>query len=252
MSIPSVKRAIISLAAQKFTSAAHPPLTHLDVGAGRGGLIAELRKHFSFNSQACDFHTERFEPDVPITQVNFDQSPLPYPDNSFDFVTSAEVVEHLENYHHLIREVYRVLKPNGLFIVTTPNVLNMKSRVRILLTGFPALFDPLPIKGSELYSSGHHITPIPYFYLAHALADADFINLRYVGDKAQKTSLLWLALLWPFLGIGWALFWLIKTRKGTITKGNRQITLDCASWKTLTSRTVIVAAEKSSSGQGDA
>jgi len=43
------------------------------------------------------------------------------PDNSFDFVISFQVIEHIQNDKKFVEEIYRVLKNNGKFILTTPN-----------------------------------------------------------------------------------------------------------------------------------
>lgn len=43
------------------------------------------------------------------------------PDNSFDFVISFQVIEHIKNDKKFVEEIFRVLKNNGKFIVTTPN-----------------------------------------------------------------------------------------------------------------------------------
>lgn len=42
--------------------------------------------------------------------------------HSADVVTSFETVEHLQNDQQFIREVRRLLKPNGIFIISTPNI----------------------------------------------------------------------------------------------------------------------------------
>jgi len=42
-------------------------------------------------------------------------------DNSFDCVVAVEVLEHVEEDLNFITEVRRVLKPNGVFLMTTPN-----------------------------------------------------------------------------------------------------------------------------------
>lgn len=42
-------------------------------------------------------------------------------DNHFDFVVCFQVLEHIKNDDFFIREIYRVLKPNGKLILTTPN-----------------------------------------------------------------------------------------------------------------------------------
>jgi SAM-dependent methyltransferase len=46
--------------------------------------------------------------------------PLDFPSNSFDFVISFQVIEHIRDDFSLLDEVRRVLKPGGRFIVTTP------------------------------------------------------------------------------------------------------------------------------------
>ncbi len=45
---------------------------------------------------------------------------LEFPDGSFAGVSMLAVIEHLENPAGVIREVHRVLKPGGRFIITTP------------------------------------------------------------------------------------------------------------------------------------
>lgn len=47
--------------------------------------------------------------------------PLPFGDDAFDFVISFQVIEHIPRDREFVREVRRVLRPGGRFIVTTPN-----------------------------------------------------------------------------------------------------------------------------------
>ncbi len=46
---------------------------------------------------------------------------IPFPSNTFDIVFSFHVIEHVRNDLNFISESYRVLKNNGIFILTTPN-----------------------------------------------------------------------------------------------------------------------------------
>lgn len=46
---------------------------------------------------------------------------LPFPDNSFDMITSFQVIEHLADYETYFSEIKRVLKLEGLLLITTPN-----------------------------------------------------------------------------------------------------------------------------------
>ena len=62
--------------------------------------------------------------------------PLPFRSSSFDGVNLTEVIEHIEHQAQLIREIARVLKEGGVVVISTPNVLNVLSRLRFLFTGF--------------------------------------------------------------------------------------------------------------------
>jgi ubiquinone/menaquinone biosynthesis C-methylase UbiE len=46
---------------------------------------------------------------------------LPFPDKTFDVVTSFETIEHLHERQEFLREIKRVLKINGLLVLSTPN-----------------------------------------------------------------------------------------------------------------------------------
>jgi len=45
---------------------------------------------------------------------------LPFQDQSFDQVICSEVLEHIVDYHSVLKEIKRVLKPGGLFAVSVP------------------------------------------------------------------------------------------------------------------------------------
>jgi SAM-dependent methyltransferase len=248
LSTQKIYRAVIRAAESRLSDTQPSPITHLDVGAGRGELIREIAKRLQCTSQACDYHVERFEiKDVPIATVNLNSLPLPYSDGQFTLVTCSEVIEHLENYRHLLREACRILNPGGVFVVTTPNVLNMYSRVRYLVSGFANLFGPLPLRNDKLYSTGGHITPITYFYLAHGLADAGFVDIELSVDKTQKTSVFWLTCLFPFVLLGWWWFMNRERRKfKTVTAENEQHVANHLSWAVLVGRTIVVSAVRPS------
>lgn len=55
------------------------------------------------------------------TPVAGDVLALPFKNDVFDFVIATEVIEHTVNPKEAIRAMNRVLKPGGLFILTTPN-----------------------------------------------------------------------------------------------------------------------------------
>lgn len=57
-------------------------------------------------------------------KINFINAAFPYkiPKNQYDLVIFSEVIEHLEDDSKALRDIRRVLKPNGLLAITTPSV----------------------------------------------------------------------------------------------------------------------------------
>lgn len=219
----------------------------LDIGAGSGDLLKLLRQTWpNLQAEACDYHIERFAlPGVHIAQLDLNTHPLPYADGSFDLVTCSEVLEHVENFRAVLREIHRVLKPGGLMVITTPNVLNMKSRLRNLVYGFANLFGPLPVKNQDRFNTSGHITPIPYFYLAHAMLDADFTALELDADKLQGSSRVIGWLFAPLVWVGWLhALHRDRHRYQAIGKENEPYVLAHNSRIVRLSRSLVVSAKK--------
>jgi len=59
----------------------------------------------------------------PESLITADGCRLPFPDATFDAITSFETLEHLETRTEFLAELRRVLKPQGLCIISTPNAI---------------------------------------------------------------------------------------------------------------------------------
>ena len=72
---------------------------------------------------------------------NLDSDPFPFPDASFDVVLCMEILEHLLlDPYHLFLEARRVLRPGGVFLVTTPNIVSAEALQKVLDLHSPYLF----------------------------------------------------------------------------------------------------------------
>jgi len=70
---------------------------------------------------------------VHIEQVDVERQKFPFPENSFDVVTCFEVLEHLKySPIPMMKEIKRVLKPQGCLVLTTPNINSARSVIRML------------------------------------------------------------------------------------------------------------------------
>ncbi len=94
----------------------------LEIGTGAGYGIEVVAPH-ARRFVTLDKHSPAPEllerPDVEFRQAVV--PPLPFPDESFDCVISFQVIEHIRDDRLFVREIHRVLRPGGRFIVTTPN-----------------------------------------------------------------------------------------------------------------------------------
>lgn len=81
-----------------------------------------------FGTRRSQFRkAEQSKQDVYFLAGNLLQ--LPFDDSSVDVLVSSEVVEHLPDPQPAIKEMWRVLKPGGYVLVTTPNPNNMITRL---------------------------------------------------------------------------------------------------------------------------
>jgi SAM-dependent methyltransferase len=96
--------------------------TVLDVGAGAG--IYDYTRFRGRVAQLCGI-----DPDPRVLDnIHLDEARLgaadaiPYPDGTFDLAFAWNVVEHLATPEDVFREVARVMKPGGVFVIKTPNI----------------------------------------------------------------------------------------------------------------------------------
>jgi SAM-dependent methyltransferase len=94
----------------------------LEIGTGTGygiDIIAPNVEHFVTMDKT---HSEELGA-IPAN-VEFKEGvvpPIPFADESFDYVVSFQVIEHIDDDKEFVREIHRVLRKGGKFIVTTPN-----------------------------------------------------------------------------------------------------------------------------------
>jgi len=101
----------------------------LDVGCGDGVLLYKIRRR---GGKVIGLDTEREGLRLAEAQLEAKGVPsndliegscfdIPLDDESVDYVTAIELIEHLEHVNRFLKEARRVLRPGGHFVCTTPN-----------------------------------------------------------------------------------------------------------------------------------
>lgn len=102
--------------------------TVLDAGCGDGYAVARIaeRAHRVVGIDVAVATVEAARARYPLPNVSFQVVPgleLPFPDGAFGGVTSFQVIEHVTDAEKYVAGIARVLQPDGVFVVTTPNRL---------------------------------------------------------------------------------------------------------------------------------
>lgn len=94
----------------------------LDVGCGRSAVFLRTIGPRIEQGIGVDFKVKEMQiENVQTIQLKLADQ-LPFADNSFDVVTMLAVLEHIEQEKPILREIYRVLKPDGKLVLTVPSV----------------------------------------------------------------------------------------------------------------------------------
>ena len=209
----------------------------LDIPAGNGLVSSELKKLGAIMVSA-DIN-EEFSHYIQADM----EKPLPFEDESFDSVICLEGIEHILHPESLFAELARVLRKEGLLIISTPNVQSFYSRYQLLCTGYLFQFDPfdkIPL-GSGMAGDKGHISPVFYTQLRYY---SDLHNLKTLKPSGGRLKrLVALPFFLPFILIGY--FWSAMDWKKTSGNESKfEIIKHLFSIKLLFSRSLIFKAVK--------
>jgi len=178
----------------------------LDIGCGDGTITQEFKKlgfqTFGFDTAPDPLASAR-EKGIEVAEGNW-ESGLPYENESFDVIFAGEAIEHVFDVTKFLSEISRVLKSNGILVVTTPNLASLEDR-------FKFLFGKNPTHATPIHEYlQYHIRPFTKDSLKKSMQRCGFrvqsvtsnvVNLNIFGEPHifSKT----LAKMFP--GIGWNL-----------------------------------------------
>lgn len=167
-----------------------------DIGCGTGVLLRKLYLELK-SSKFFGLDLTNFIKPIPdwLTFQKCDlNAHFGNSNHKFDLVISSEVIEHLENPRHFIRELAALTNPNGYIILSTPNPESYRSILSFLLRSYHIAFGP------RNYPA--HITALTLYDIQNIISENNSLKLVshcfIKNGIIPKTKFHWHSL-FPFL-----------------------------------------------------
>lgn len=168
----------------------------LDIGCGTGNLLSQVKKIKTdivlYGADYTDF-SNLASKGIIFKQVDCNENFSELFD-TFDLITTSEVIEHLENGRHFLRQLEKMLTPKGRIIITTPNPESLTSIISFIVKGYHSAFGP------KEYPA--HINSYTFYELSNIIKETQSLkisNIEYIQNgRIPGTSLKWIQI-FPFL-----------------------------------------------------
>jgi SAM-dependent methyltransferase len=122
----------------------------LDIGCGKAQFLFDITEALKAKHQAKISRVavvdlvraegsllDQISPKPEFYQQSVDGQKLPFTDASFDFVSCNHVLEHIFETEKFLRDIRRVVKPDGLAVISVPNCAAWMNRIAFLFGGTP-------------------------------------------------------------------------------------------------------------------
>lgn len=175
----------------------------LDAGCASGAFLQELSQGGYKELYGADYEAYfnwKNSAVKNLVTADFNYQNIGYPDNFFDLITAWCVIPHLENPHHFTRDAFRLLKKEGVFILSMPHITAPSNRRFFRKTGefvhYSEKNDHITFMTPAIFKK----TVLKYF----TLLEIDYLIKPKVFNglkgKLRKIALS----LWPALKSRWA------------------------------------------------
>jgi SAM-dependent methyltransferase len=148
----------------------------LELGYAKGGLLDQLGDVPNVIGDAVDLHP-RTNNGIRFHQHDCNEPMTFFEDGRFDVVFAGELIEHIFDDMRFLREVRRILQPEGILALTTPNLFFLPNRALFA-------FGRLPMFA---YASFHH-----HFYsvpvMTRMLLEAGYIIEHVTASHVLVSS----------------------------------------------------------------
>lgn len=180
----------------------------LDIATGTGSFAQRLMDAFpswkvdinDFEKQAMIRANKRFSLDL---NSEFSKK---IPGTKYDLIVAVEILEHLENPWHFLRNLRKLLKPNGILIISTPNGDSYLDRIFYITHGHSLYFGEAGYENSV-----GHITEVPNWLFRKVATSAGFTEIE-LFNKVDTAPLIGIRTWFKIVLIRFLFGWTMKNK----------------------------------------
>ncbi len=180
----------------------------IDVPAG-SGHSTQILKNIGARVEAYDLFSDFFNVDgLDCKEADLSKE-IPVQNNYADYVLCQEGIEHMSDQLHTLRELNRILKKDGILLITTPSYSQLRSRFSYLFSESEYAYKIMPPNeiDSIWISNNNEKNNIYFGHIFFIGMQKLRVLARIAGFKIKKihhlrvnhTSLLLLLLFYPFI-----------------------------------------------------
>lgn len=211
----------------------------LDIPSGSGSFTQRLLE------KDINVHSGDIENIMMVENKNFNVADmnhtLPYADNFFSAVVCIDGIEHLERPFDFIRECYRITKPGGRIIISTPNINALRSRWRWFWTSHHNKCKT-PLNENKP-TPLHHINMMSYQRMRYILHTSGFKINKVTTNRVKGIS--WLYMIFaPFSWLATKFVFGKEEKDPQQKEVNKEIVSDLFGKSLLFGETMILSARK--------
>jgi SAM-dependent methyltransferase len=169
----------------------------VDLGLSRGLLLERFRRYAGVTLGGIEIDPtevehararglEPLQHFVNVFDGDVMTARLPYEDGSADVVLAGEILEHMVDTEGFLREIHRTLAPGGALVLSTPNILWAKHRVRLLSGRYPDALEYRSRYGTDF----GHVRIFGPDQLRELLGETAFVDVAMIGNRIGPISTL--------------------------------------------------------------
>ena len=178
MTAQGVHEKVAELVGKVFPDSSRKEANVLDLAAGQGALSQRLQDLGFGKITAWELEKEQFRPNgIKVEGFDLNKNFSEFTRERFDLITAVEIIEHLENPHHFLREISKLLKPKGYLVLSTPNIDSAVGRIQFLLNGEFRWFD------QNAYEKWGHIQPLSNWQIEKIVTAAGLVTAEEANNS---------------------------------------------------------------------